>query len=141
MEKIADAIDEILKSNDINLSDRQIEILSNMTDQEKLIFEQADQTITLGKVQAGWRQAVVRVAKTVLLLVAEARRGVELFKLGKNAEQEGILDFKAIENLVTIVERTKIVYTKLDAYMKSLPGYIPTSDADEEDLSAMVVFG
>ena len=141
MEKIADAIDAILKSNDINLSEQQIEILSNLTDQQKVIFDQADRAITLGKVQANWRQNVVRVAKTVLLLVAESRRGIALFKVGKNPSQEGILDFKAIDNLMTIVEKTKSIYTKMDAYLKTQPGYIPTSDADEVEMNAVVFFG
>jgi hypothetical protein len=154
VEAIADAIDAILKSNNINLSDQQLEILNNLTSQEKFIFNQADQTITFGKVQPGWRAAVVRVAKTVLLLVVEARRGINLYKQGKNPDQEGILDFDAINKLFIIVDKTKTLYGKIDAYLQTLPGYIPTSDSEELDAfkdfelmevesvpKALVVFG
>lgn len=131
-EAIADAIDAILKSNDINLSEQQVDIISNLTSQQKNIYNLADQTITLGKVQAGWRKAVVSVAKTVLLLVVEARRGITLFNEGKNPDQEGILDFTSIDNLMTIVARTKALYQKIDSYLQTIPGYIPTSDVEDE---------
>ena len=149
VEAIADAIDAILKSTNVNLSDQQIAILKNMTDQEKLVYNQADSAITLGKVPAGWRQSVVNVAKTVVLLVQEARRGIELYKAGKNPDQEGILDFAAIDNLITIVEKTKTVYGKIEAYVKTLPGYVSqVMDAKEQLLmrhpaphEAVLVFG
>ena len=144
VEAIADAISAVLKSTDINLSDQQIDILSNLTSQEKSVYNLADQTLTFGKVQAGWRLSVVTVAKTVLLMVAEARRGITLFNLGRNPEQEGILDFTSIDNLMTIVNRTKTVYQKIDSYLQTLPGYIPTSDVDdllaETAEHAMLVF-
>jgi hypothetical protein len=147
VEAIADAIDAILKSTNVNLSEQQIAILKNMTDQEKLVYNQADSAITLGKIPADWRQSVANVAKTVVLLVQEARRGIELYKAGKNMDQEAILDFPAIDNLIVIVEKTKAVYTKIDAYVKTIPGHV-SMDAKEQLLmrhpaphEALLVFG
>lgn len=147
MEAIADAISAILKSSNVNLSDQQVDILDNMTKQEKLIFDQADRIITLGKISADWRQSVVNVAKTVLLIVSEARRGIELYRLGKNAEQEGVLDNESIDNLMKIVQHTKIIYNKIESYLKTLPGYVAL-DAKDQQLSrhpapreAVLVFG
>ena len=141
-EAIADAISAILVNDNLNLSQRQLDILKNLLDQEKALYDVVDKAITLGSVKAGWRNIVVGVAKTVLDIVAEARAGVKAFEEKKNDSQEGILDFAAIAKLEVIVAKTKIVYGKMDAYVKSIPGSI-AADAEEtvKSREAVVVFG
>ena len=144
IEAIADAINAVITNDNLNLSNKQLDILKDLLEQEKALYDIADKTITLQQVKAGWRDVVVKVAKTVLDLVAEARAGVAAFEAKKNDSQEGILDFAAIAKLELIVSKTKDVYTKVDAYIKTIPGAV-AADASEmrrpRKKEAVVVFG
>jgi hypothetical protein len=119
---IADSIDRILGNQNIYLNDKQLDLLQDMLKNQRLLFDvfsAAESTLRLG-----WRDLIVQFATNVYKLIGISRKGISDFDSGKNSDQEGILDFGAINDLEKIITATKKLYAKLDSFSKTIPGAI-----------------
>ena len=134
VQTIASSIDSVLKSTNINLSMKQLDLINAILDQERALYTTFNNALETQAVPKDWRAGVTGIASNVLQIIAEARVGIKEYIDGVNEAQEGILDTASIANLKLLIATTKTVYAKFDAYINTLSGRVSMHD------SAQVVF-
>ena len=145
LDKVSNAINSVMRNNNVNLSARQLDRMNDLLSQEQAAFKTMDNAMEKQVVPATWRNDITAIAKVVLDIITEARVGILKFEAGKNPDQEGILDNASIDDLKQVIDLTKVLYSKMDAYVRTLPGHVSVLDAVElhhpSPIQTVVMYG
>lgn len=125
---IATAIQQVIDSNDIHLSMHQLDLLQAILDEEQDLYVLFEKVVNTKVITAGWRDTITEIGNNMLGLVTDSRAGVTSFQNGTNPDQEAILDEACIASLESALSLTKVVYSKLVAYLAAIPGGLTAHD-------------